>query len=246
MMKNPKLSALALLLMAAWGLAAEPSAQPVAVSAAPALAARYELRIGTHTTDWYLLRTATRIESFNAGSRQGEIWARAPNGVIDYRRVFVGDRKIIEYSAGELRARGAVPQWEKLFSLVDPAQVTGLRQTGERVVLGQHAQVLEGDLDGVPTRLWWLPEARLPARFERGASDYLLRLELTELHAAAPAQWPQLGDDRLVGFGRLDAADFGDLEEDPFVRKVLAQDGHDQGHRHGGTQPSSPPGAATH
>lgn len=245
-MKNLKSSALALLLITARGLAAE-TFQPAAESAAPALAARYELRVGAHTTDWYLLRTATRIESFNAGSRQGEIWARAPNGAIDYRRVFVDDRKIIEYSAGELRARGAMPRWEKLFSLVDPALVTRLRQTGERVVLGQHAQVLEGDLDDAPMRLWWLPEARLPARFERGAGDQLLRLELIELHAAAPAQWPQLGDDQVVGFGRLDAADFGDLEADPFVRKVLAQDGHEHGgHHHGGAQPSFPPGAATH
>jgi len=232
-MKNPKLCILVLLLVAAGGLAVEPSAQHGAVSAAPALAARYELRIGTRTTDWYLLRTAKRVETFNAGSRQGEIWERAPNGTIDYRRVFCSDRKIIEYSAGELRARGAAPQWAKLASLVDPAQVAGLRQTGEQTLVDRRALMFEGDIDGVPTRLWWLPDAQLPARLEHSVDARQVQLDLRELHQTPPAHWPRMDDDGLAGFSLIDAADFGDMEADPFVQKILAQDGDAQGGAHG-------------
>ncbi|MGK2913811.1 MAG: hypothetical protein ACSLE5_05030 [Porticoccaceae bacterium] len=236
MMNSPKLCTLVLLLVATSGLAAEPSAQQGVVTAAPALAARYELRIGNHTTDWYLTRTAARIETFNVGSRQGEIWERAANGAIDYRRVFFSDRKIVEYSAGELRARGAAPQWTKLASLVDPRVIAGLRQTGEQTLSDRRALMLEGDIDSEPARLWWLPDAQLPARLERGVDARRVQLDLRELHQAPPAGWPRMDDDGLAGFSVIDAADFGDMESDPFVQKVMAQDGRahgpSQGHGH--------------
>lgn len=230
--KNPKLCALVLLLVAACGLAAEPSTQHSVVTAAPTLAARYELRVGNHTTDWYLIRTATRVETFNAGSRQGEIWERGANGAIEHRRVFVSERKIIEYSAGELRARGAVPQWSKLTSLVTPEGIAGLRQTGEDILLGRRGQLFEGMLDGASTRLWWLPEAQLPARLERNEDTPPVRLNLLELQRYPPVGWPRLDDASLTGFSLIDAADLGDMEADPFVHKVLIQDGHAHGAGH--------------
>lgn len=207
----------------------------------PALAARYELRLGAHTTDWYLTRSATRIETFNAGSRQGEIWERSLTGAVDYRRVFFSDRKIVEYSAGELRARHAAPHWAKLASLVDPEEVARLRRTGASSVFGERALVLEGRIDGVPIRLRWLPEAQVPTRLERGAGEHLISLQLIELHPSAPADWPHLTDERLATFDLIDAADFGDRESDPFVQKVLAQDGRDRGHAHGQTHSTQRP-----
>jgi hypothetical protein len=231
-MKSPKLCTLVLLLVAACGLAAEPSAQHSVAAAAPALAARYELRIGNHTTDWYLIRTATRVETFNAGSHQGEIWERGANGAIEHRRVFVSERKIVEYSAGELRARGAVPQWSKLTSLVTPEGIAGLRQTGEETLQGQRGQVFEGMLDGASTRLWWLPEAQLPARLERSEDARQVRLDLRELQQRPPARWPRLDEASLAGFSLIDAADFGDMEGDPFVHQVMIQDGHAHGAGH--------------
>lgn len=108
----------------------------------------------------------------------------------------------------------------------------GLRKTGERTVLGRRALVLEGRIEGVPTRLWWLPEAQLPARLERGRGKGLVRFSLRELHAGAPAGWPRMDEARLSGFGLIDAADFGDMQYDPFVQKLMQQDGDAHGHNH--------------
>jgi len=231
-LKNAKLCTLVLLSVATCRLAAEPSDLRSQTVTAPALAARYELRVGHHTTDWYLIRTATRVETFNAGSRQGEIWERGANGAIEHRRIFVSERKIIEYSPGELRARGAVPQWSKLTSLVTPEGIASLRQTGEEMLLGQRCQLFEGMLDGASTRLWWLPEARLPARLERNGDTHPVRLHLRELNDYPPAGWPRLDDASLTGLSLIDAADLGDMESDPFVHKVMGQDGHAHGAGH--------------
>lgn len=198
----------------------------------PALAARYELRVGDRGTDWYLTRNATRIETFNAGSRQAEIWERGAAGEIEYRRVFLDDSRIVEYSAGELKARRVRPNWGALASVIAPGRLAGLRKTAERTVLGRRAVVLEGRIDGVPARLWWLPGERLPALLEHGRGGTLVRLRLRELHAVPPASWPGMTETRLSGFGTIDAADLGDMEYDPFVRKVMRQDGHVHAHGH--------------
>lgn len=92
--------------------------------------------------------------------------------------------------------------------------------------------VLEGRIDGAPARLWWLPGERLPALLEHGRGGTLVRLRLRELHAVPPASWPGMTETRLSGFGTIDAADFGDMEYDPFVRKVMRQDGHVHAHGH--------------
>lgn len=196
------------------------------------IAARYELRAGARSIDWFLTRDAARIETYNAGSRQAEVWERTRTGEIEYRRIFLDDRRIVEYTAGELKARRAAPDWSALASVIAPARIAGLRKTGERTVLGRRALVLEGRIEGVPTRLWWLPEAQLPARLERGRGKGLVRFSLRELHAGAPAGWPRMDEARLSGFGLIDAADFGDMQYDPFVQKVMQQDGDAHGHNH--------------
>lgn len=201
-----------------------------AAAMAPALAARYEWRAGARGGDWYLTREAARIETFNAASRQAEVWERAPDGGIEYRRIFLDDRKIVEYAPGELKSRHAEPEWAALASLIAPYKIAGLRKSGERTVLGRRALVLEGKIDGVWTRLWWLPDAQLPARLERGQGKRLVRISLRELHERAPANWPLMNEARLSGFGLIDVADFGDMEYDPFVRKVLLQDGREHAH----------------
>lgn len=212
--------------------AADMPAAAVAPAPAPALAARYELRAGSRSIDWYLTREAARIETYNAVSRRAEVWERLPTGGIEYRRIFLDDRKIVEYTPGELKSRRAEPEWATLASLIAPAKIVGLRKTGERTVLGRRALVLEGKIDGVQTRLWWLPEAQLPARLERGQGKNLVRITLRELHDHAPGNWPLMSEARLSGFGLIDAADFGDMEHDPFVQKVMQQDGHAHGHAH--------------
>jgi hypothetical protein len=198
----------------------------------PALFARYELSTGARGIDWYLTRADARIETFNAASRQAEIWERVPTGGIEYRRIFLGDRRIVEYTPGELKSRRAEPDWSALASLVAPAKIAGLRKAGERTVLGRRAVILEGKIDGAQTRLWWLPEAQLPARLERGQGKRLVRINLRELHDRPPAGWPLMNEAHLSDFALIDAADFGDMEYDAFVQKVMSQDGHAHGHGH--------------
>lgn len=200
--------------------------------ALPALAARFELHAGGRGADWFLIRDARRVANFNSGSRQGEIWMRDEQGRMEYTRVFAEDKKVLDYTDGQLKTLSMQPDWAQLASILSPDTLSKLHKTGERKVLGQRAVVLEGKIEGVRTRLWWLAELQLPARLERGTGKSATQLVLRELHGQAPAAWNWANNEVIDSYARLDATDLGDMEYDPFVQKVMNQDGHHHGHEH--------------
>jgi hypothetical protein len=210
----------------------KPLSNAAATTSMPSMAARFELHTASRGADWFMIREPRRIVTFNAGSRQGEIWARDEQGRIEYTRVFAEDRKILDYTDGQLKTLRMDPDWAQLASILSPEAVTRLHKTGERRVMGRRALLLEGNVDGVQTRLWWLPELQLPARLERGRGKTATRLVLREIHEKAPAAWNWADESVLDTYAKLDATDLGDMEYDPFVQKVMKQDGHHHGHEH--------------
>ena len=214
------------------GEARKPVSGAAATTSMPSLAARFELHTVGRGADWFMIREPQRIVTFNAGSRQGEVWARDAQGRIEYTRVFAEDRKILDYTDGQLKTLHMEPNWAQLTSILSPEAVAKLRKTGERKVMGQRALILEGNIDGVRTSLWWLPELQIPARLERGRGRTATRLVLREIHEQAPAAWNWVDESVLDTYAKLDATDLGDMEYDPFVQKVMRQDGHHHGHEH--------------
>lgn len=208
----------------------KPVPNALATASMPPLAARYELHTAGRGADWFMIREPQRIATFNAGSRQGEVWGRDGQGRIEYTRVFAEDRKILDYTDGQLKTLHMMPDWAQLASILSPETVAKLHKTGERKVMGQRALILEGNIDGVRTRLWWLPALQLPARLERGHGKTATRLVLREIREKAPAAWNWADESILGAYDQLDATDLGDMEYDPFVRKVMQQDGHHHGH----------------
>jgi hypothetical protein len=48
------------------------------------------------------------------------MWVRYGRQVVTLRRVFHGERRIVEYTAGELRAQRRSRAWDELASILDP------------------------------------------------------------------------------------------------------------------------------
>lgn len=209
-----------------------PAAPPAAAESAalPPLAARYQLQIGKQRSDWYLIRQAKRIVIYDAANGQAKLWEKNGDGEIEFSRVFAAERRVVEYASGEIKARGPVPDWNALASVIGPRDLAGLHQTGERKVLGQRATVLSGQAAGAALQVWWLARERLPAMVQHGQGAKAVRLVLRELRQEAPREWNWAEPATLASYAQLDAADLGDMEYDPFVQKVLHQDGHSHGH----------------
>lgn len=239
-MKNPLLFAGLLLALAGPAGAHADHDHPPAPTTAPAatpataaapLAARFALSVDRHQTDWYLWRDAERIETANPLTGQNDIWERdAARQQYSYRRVFHAERRIVDYTPGELRTRHAEPDWAKLASVVSPQLLAELKAGASKRLFGQKAVRYSGTVGGQKVDLWWLEEARLPASLQMNGHGQRLRMQLKELHASAPAAWPRADEARLADYGQLDAADFGDMESDPFVARLLQQEGHQHSH----------------
>ncbi|MBS1145067.1 MAG: hypothetical protein H6R14_2473 [Proteobacteria bacterium] len=194
------------------------------------LAARFELTVNQTLADWYLWRENSVIETANSVTGQNDIWHRVRDNDYTYRRVFHRDQRVVDYTAGEIRTRHAEPDWAKLASVISPQLLRELKRGSSKMLFGQKAVRYSGVVGGQSIDLWWLESAGIPARLHLARPGQRMTLALRELHASAPAAWPRATEERIADYGLIDAADFGDMESDPFVARLMQQDGHHHAH----------------
>lgn len=188
------------------------------------LAARFEVNDGKTSSDWYLWRDEKRIETANPATAQGNIWERLERGGYSHRRIFHHDQRVIEYTAGEIRTRRAEPDWPTLASIISPQALDKLERGASKPLFGQQAVHYSGQMNGQQVDLWWLEDAQLPAQLQLVNSTGYLRIKLLEIRTQAPNQWPRATNERIVGYGVIDAADIGDKESDPFIARLQQAD----------------------
>lgn len=197
-----------------------PSAQVLAP-----LAIHYEINTGKQISDWFIVRENTAITTYNQQSMQGEIWSKDATGEIEHQRIFSEDKRIIDYTSGELKALHKMPEWNRLASIFSPAKVNAMHKTAETDFQGKLVEVRDGLMDGVQTTVWWIPELQIPAKIEQWSTRGKSIMTLKEMHQKKPDNWKWLDEKELTSYLRIDASDFGDMENDPFVQKVMALDG---------------------
>jgi hypothetical protein len=225
--------------------AAQAADEPLAVPApmpAP-MSARYRVTTITaaapgraavkRSSLWTLHRNAEQVALLKGAI--DEIWSRDAQGRKSLQRVFHEHRKVTDYSTGELATLGVDADWLALATLVDPHERATLKTTARSGSGATTWLRLEGRRGAERTRIDWLPALQLPALVVRltgnGSSS---RIELLAHAAQPPADWPQPGA-RSADYLHIDAADFGDMGNEPVVRLSEALDarsGWRQAHAH--------------
>lgn len=203
----------------------------------PPLAASFrETSSNGHTAprsfEWYLTREANRVEIGRGG--YVEVWERDDRGAVSWRRVFHDYRKVITYTPAELDAQGRALPWETVNSVIDARQLLEQLKPVEKTrFLDRAATRYAGQVGNIEVEVVWLETEQLPGRVvrrDRMHVYYLLMLQ--ELRSEPALGWPRSDPARAEAYEHIDGADLGDREYDPFVQKVLAVDGHGQGHAH--------------
>jgi len=168
---------------------------------------------------WQMWRSANQVQVRAMDSEEGERWTREADGRIFYQQVFYSERKTVEFTPGDLAAIHQQFEWNKLASLIDPAQLQSqLKKTGEKktafgyAVFRYRGRTKDGGMD-----LWWAPELQLPVTLRVYNHRRALRTELKAIH---PLSRTPLAQPDLSGFEEIDFADLGDKESDPFVRRI--------------------------
>ena len=198
------------------------SAIPLMPIAARFMEQRTDLRTGrSNVGTWHFWRDANRIETAKPSEGVAEIWDRDLGGRITHARYFHIDRRIIESSAGELKTRGIDADWQQLATLFDPRSAPEFRRIGNVRLLGRVASVYRHDSNGTRIEVVWLDRANLPGRVTRVTKYDRVDLRLVDLRLDSAPDWPRIDATTTGDYLRIDVADLGDMENDPFVRKVL-------------------------
>ena len=203
--------------------------------APPALACRFKttetLKDQTVTQqDWRLWRTRDRIETRNETTQTGEVWTRVSTNQIAHDKLFLADRTVLEYAPGELRAAQQRVDWDRLGGLVEAKVLArDFKPGGTTTILGRRAQQYQRKTASGTEEIWWLPAEQIAALIRRELPDRTVTTQLQEIYPAGQPPW---APGSTAGFRTIDFADLGDMESDPFVRKITRQLGHSHEHAH--------------
>ncbi len=174
----------------------------------------------SHT--WYFYRDAERVALLKGNV--DEVWYRDAHDRISFERVFHEDARVVDYSTGELATLQVNADWAALSRFVDPAELAQLKLVSKQGK-GRDAQWhLRGRVGKEQLDVVWLPALELPQRLTRhvaGASTVQMQLVVTA--KSTQPDWPVVSE-KSANYLHLDAADFGDMDYDPVVRKSEALD----------------------
>jgi hypothetical protein len=199
----------------------------------PELACRYEMHIVPQDKSltatnkaWFFWRTANSVQTQDADGEYGEIWQRTPTGNIQYRKLYHSDKTAVEYMPADNTSNNLNFDWPKLSSMLSQQELDALKSVGESEILGRNAQRRTGKIDGQSIEVQWLVDEKLPASIIRKDDKRTVELRLVEITPLSTAQHKPVSVADIGNYRQIDAVDFGDMENDPFVKKVLAAEGH--------------------
>lgn len=172
--------------------------------------------------EWTFIRDARQIALLKGAI--DEVWHRDEQGRVRFERVFHDDQRVVDYSTGELATLDVRVDWTALSTFIDPRELLPLKLVSVRGRGADARVTLRGAVGGEMLVVEWMPALQLPASLKRTGKDgAITRIDLRQHTAVAPASWPVPGA-RSASYLRLDAADFGDMDYDPVVRKAEALD----------------------
>ena len=197
------------------------------------VACRYEMKVIPHdsskapsNTAWFFWRKPGMIQTLDAAGDYGEIWERTANGSIQYRKLYPADKTAIEYMPADMPANNLSFDWVKLSRMLSQQELDALTLIKKTHFLGFRADLRKGKTDGQTIEVLWLPDENLPASIIRNDKTGSVELRLVEFEPLSASHRKPLDIEEIANYRHIDAADFGDMETDPFVKKLMAAKGH--------------------
>jgi len=167
---------------------------------------------------WTLIRSADKIEVLREDSSQSEIWSRTSNDLWYYEKAFHNDLTIVQYSPVDLKSLGIKPQWLNAATAVN-IKILALLSPGYqgKELLGFSSTKFKGRVEQTDYAITWLDEPALPAQISQVTNDIKT---MTRLISVATLEQSDTTFSDIRSYRLIDYSDLGDMERDPFVRKI--------------------------
>jgi hypothetical protein len=197
------------------------------------VACRYEMKVtsnadskATLNNAWFFWRTPSMVQTLDADGEYGEIWERTVNGSIQYRKLYHADKTAVEYMPADMPANNMSFDWAKLSGMLSQQELDVLKPVKKTRFLGFRAELRKGKIKGQAIEVLWLSDENLPASIIKKDKTGRVELRLVEFEPLSATHRKPVDVKAMANYRHIDAADFGDMENDPFVKKVMAADGH--------------------
>ena len=182
---------------------------------------------------WFFWRGENRVEIRDGSGAVGEIWRRDGKGRLNFVYIEPTHQRGIEYNATDLRIINHKRSWDRLASIVSPAELKKLSPAGATEILGHKAQRYSGKIDKRTVEVVWVPDLQLAAKV---INTYPDRQVTTELKSFLTKQdgVAATSDDQLAGYELVDFADLGDMETNEsmaWLKQATTAPGHET-HEH--------------
>ena len=197
------------------------------------VACRYETTItpddksiAPTTTTWFFWRKSNMIQTQDESGRYGEIWEKTATGNIQYRKLYPADKTAVEYMPADSTTHNLDFDWNKLSNMLSRQELDALKRVENKPVLGRSAEVRTGKIKDQSLEVLWLPTEQIPANIIRKDKTGTVELKLVEITPLSAAQQKPIDSETIANYRQIDAADFGDMENDPFVKKLMSVKEH--------------------
>lgn len=197
------------------------------------VACRYEMKVIPHgkskaqlNNSWFFWRKPGMVQTMNADGDHGEIWEQMANGSIQYRKLYHTDKTAVEYMPADMTTSNMSFDWVKLSSMLSQKELDTLKLIKNTHFLGFRAELRKGKTDGQTIEVQWLPDEHLPASIIREDKTGRVELHLVEFEPLSATHRKPVDIEEIANYRHIDAADFGDMENDQFVKKWMAAEGH--------------------
>lgn len=179
---------------------------------------------------WYFWRTSNMIQTQDENGDHGEIWLRTINDTIQYRKLYHTDKTAVEYMPADMPTNNMNFNWDKLSNMLSQSELAALKWVKKTQVMNRNADVYKGKIGKQAIEVVWLTDEKLPASIIKKDKVGTIELHLVEIEALSVAHKKPFDVEEIDNYRHIDATDFGDMENDPFVKKVTAGNGHHHDH----------------
>jgi hypothetical protein len=201
------------------------------------VACRYETKVIQNNKSkkpsvnpWFFWRTSNMVQTQDADGDHGEIWLRTVNDSIQYRKLYHADKTAVEYMPTDMPTNNMSFNWDKLSNMLSQSELDELKWVKKTHVMNRNAEVYKGKIGKQAIEVVWLTDEKLPASIIKKDKVGTIELHLVEIEALSVARKKPLDVEEIANYRHIDATDFGDMENDPFVKKVTAGNGHHHDH----------------
>jgi hypothetical protein len=208
------------------------------ISLLPEVACHYQMQTSTagkghpkpQTADWFFWRSHDTVQTQDTDGDHGEIWQLTANGSVIYRKLYHTDKTAVEYMPADMPTNNMAFDWSKLTQMLSPEELAALQTVKQVRVLGRQAELRKGKVAGQTLEVLWLVNEKLPAKIVRKDQHQQLELKLVKIEVLQDATTKPVSTDVIADYRHIDAADFGDMENDAFVKKIMSVTDHQHHH----------------